>query len=311
MATNGISSHQWTDAVINGTIKSSFLKRINSKKPYWKRSGFEQSSTKKPFEEFTSFTGIGVASRKEEFQPVGLDAPKQNYTRRVNMTVFAQAIQISEEAERYLKNGTMSGKEFLKPAVMVADSMTQTNELLASDVFGNAFDATNYPGSDGVALISASHKLGRGGTASNYLGRVSFSQSSIEAALIQADRFPDDVGLQVGVMQGKRKLLLPPEYRFEAKRILNSTQQSDTANNAINALQGEDLTYEVNPYLPSTTSWYVINEGEEDGLYAIFETEPMAKQFTDDKTHSSFHEGYENVGFDFGLNWRRLQGSDL
>lgn len=310
MATQGVSSHQFTDAAIRGTIKSSFIKQLKAGKPYWERSGFEKMTSTKPFEEFTSFTGTGIASRKEEFQQVSTDAPKQNYTKRVSFTVFAMAIPVSEEALRFLKRGSMSGREFLKPATMAANSMKQTNEILGSDVFGNAFDA-NYLGPDGVSLVSNAHKLGRGGTSSNYIGKASFSQTSIEAADIQADRFPDDVGLQVGVAQGKKKLLIPPEYKFEAKRILNSTQQSDTANNAINALKDEDYSFEINPYLPSVTSWFKINEGETDGLYAIFETEPEARDFSDDKTHTMFFEAYEMVGYDFGLNWRRVQGSDF
>ncbi len=308
MATVGISSHQFSDAVITGSVKSSFLKQINSTKPFWELSGFEKDTTKKPYDDYTSWTGTGLVPRKEEFQQVATDAPKQNYTKRVSQTVFAMAIPISEESERFLRRGMMSGKEFLKPAKMVANSMKQTNEILGSDVFGNAFDS-NFTGPDGVSLVSASHKLGRGGTASNFIGNVSFSQSAIEAACIQSDRFPDDVGLQVGVAQGEQVLLIPPEYRFEAKRILNSTQHSDNANNAINALKGENLSFQVNPYLPSTTNWFKINKGEEECLFATFETEPMVRDYTDDKTHVHFYEAYEMVAFDFGLNWRRVQGA--
>jgi hypothetical protein len=43
---------------------------------------------------------------------------------------------------------------------------------------------------------------------------------------------------------------------FNAKRILKSDQQNDTANNAINALKGM-LDYTVNHYLTDTDAWFI------------------------------------------------------
>lgn len=310
MATAGVTSHQWDDAAIRGTVKSAFRATYKESTPVWHDSGFERDTSDSPYEEFTSYSGIGLAPRKEELQQVAIDVPKQNYTLRVNMLEYAIMIPVSEAALRFLKRGKMKVREFVKPAEMVAESIAQTNEVLAADIFGNAFDS-NFVGMDGVSAVSASHKLGRGGTSSNYLGKVAFSQSSLEAAIIQGNRFPDESGLPIGVKPGQRRLLLPPEYEFEAERILNSTLQSDNANNAVNALKGKNLKTAINRYLPSTTNWFVINEGEKQGLLYLAETEADARDFGDDRTHTMFFQGYQNVAFAPGLNWRRLQGSDF
>lgn len=310
MATSGLTTHQLDDAAMRGTIKSAFRVKYQESKPLWKSMGYEEDTTVRPWEEFTSFTGIGLAPRKEENQQVAIDTPKQNYTRRISLYEYAIMTATSEAMIRFIKRGLASLREFIKPAEMAAESIKQTNEVLAADVFGNAFN-TAFTGSDGQPLVSASHKLGAGGTASNYIGVASFSQSSLEAALIQGDRFVDDKGLQVGVKDGKRILLIPPEYRLEAKRILMSTLQSNTANNAINVLKDENLEPAPNRYLPSTTNWFMVNTGEEDGLHCLTETEATMRSFTDDKTHTMYNQAYQMKGFDFGLNFRRVQGSDF
>jgi hypothetical protein len=296
------------DAAIRGTIKSAFRVKYKESTPRWKAMGFEEDSTVRPWEEFTQYAGIGLAPLKEENQQVAIDVPKQGATRRINVYEYAIMIPISEAMDRFIKRGSVSIREFIKPSEMAADSIKQTNEVLAADIFGNAFTVN---GTDGVPLVSTAHLLIRGGTASNHMGTASFSQSSIEAALIQGDRFPDDVGLQVGVKEGKRKLLIPPEYRFEAKRILQSEKESGGNLNNMNVLKDESLEVVVNRYLPSQTNWFIINVGEMDGLHCLTETEAEMRSFKDDKTHTKYFQAYQMKGFDFGLNWRRVQGSNF
>lgn len=310
MATMALTSHQFDDAAMRGTIKSAFRKKYEESKPLWKNMGFEEETTTRPWEEYTSYTGLGLAPRKEENQQVVIDTPKQNYTRRITVFEYALMMAMSEAMDRFIKRGTVAVRQYIRPAEMIAEALKQTNEVLAADIFGNAFSAA-FTGADGVSLVSASHKLGMGGTASNYIGLASFSQSSLETALIQGDRFVDDRGLQVGVADGKRILVIPPEYRMEAKRILKSTHESNNNTNAINVLHDEQLDPQPNRYLPSFTNWFIVNTGEKDGLIALTETETEMRSFKDDKTHTKYFQGYMMRGFDFGLNWRRVQGSDF
>lgn len=311
MATAGVTTTQFDDAAIRGTVKDAFVATYKETTPLWKSTlGFEEEETNRPFEEWTSFTEIGLAARKEQLQQVAIDVPKQNYTKRINVIAYAIMVPASEEAIRFLKAGTGPLRTVVQPAQMAARSMKQTNEVLASDVYGNAF-SSSFTGMDGVALVSASHKLGRGGTDSNYIGTVSLSQSGIEAAMVQSRSFKDDVGLPVGIMDGKRILVIPPAYEFEAERILTSTLQSNTANNAINTLKDKNISPQVNRYLPSSTNWFIRNMGEKQCLIALFETKPNLDDFGDDKTMTKYFRAYEMCAFDFGLNWRGIQGSDF
>lgn len=309
MATFGVTSHQFDDAAIRGTVKSAFRHKYDESTPLWKACGFEEDSTNSPFEEYTSFTGIGLAPRREQGQQVAIDVPKQNYTKRVNVLNYAIMVPVTQEALRFFKRGKMPMRTFIKPSEMVAESLAQTCEILASDVFGNAFD-TNFTGVDAQPLVSASHKLGRSGTASNFIGTVSLSQEGIEAALIQGRKMPDDVGLPVGVGSGEKLILTNEDLSFDIERILDSTLQSDTANNTKNVLKGKGLKAVQNRYLPSTSNWFIINTSIKDGLIALFETKPEMNDFGDDKTHTMYFEGYMMVAFDW-FEWRRVQGSNF
>lgn len=309
MGASGISTSQFDDAVLRGRVISTFRIRYNEKTPIYKQCGFEHMTTDGPFEEMTGYTGIGLAQRREEFQQVAIDVPKQNYTKRINVVSYAIMIPVSDEALRFLRKGKMPLRTFLKPSQLVAESIAETKEILASDVFGNAFD-TNFTGVDGQPLVSASHKLGRGGTASNYIGNVSLSQEGIEAALIQGRKMPNEVGLPTGVGDEEKILVTNEDLGFDLERILESTLQSDTANNTKNVLKGKKIRPQQNRYLPSASNWFMVNTGIKDGLIELVETDADLRDFGDEKTHSMYFEAYMMLAFDW-FEWRRIQGSNL
>lgn len=308
MATTGISVSQFDDAVIRGKVRMTFMK-YQEPTPIYKRMGFQTIDSDSPFEEFSSMTGIGLARRRSEFQQVAIDTPKQNYTKRVHVLSYAIMIPVSDEALRFLKRGKMPMRTFLKPTAMASQALVETKEILASDVLGNAF-STDYLHPDGQPLISASHKLGRGGTGSNYIGNVSLAQESLEAALIQGRKMPSDTGLPIGVGDGEKILITNEDPSFEIERILESTLQSDTANNAKNVLKGKKIRPEANRYLPSTSNWFMRNTGVEDCIVEVVETDSLLKDFSDDKTHTMFFEAYMMVAYDF-FEWRGIQGSNI
>jgi hypothetical protein len=56
------------------------------------------------------------------------------------------------------------------------------------------------------------------------------------------------------------KLIIPKELMFEAERILKSTLQNDTANNAVNALKTTGMFkggVVVNHYLTDADAWFI------------------------------------------------------
>lgn len=301
----GFTSKQQTEAALKGTLKRMFYRTMESQKPVYKECGFEEDTTKDPFEDYSSMTGLGLAPAKKELAQIAVDVPKQNGTKRISLTAYALMMPISEEARRFGKY-----KEMTKGAKLVAESLNMTVEYLAADVFGKAFSTTqNLSPIDSKPLVSDTHKLGGGGTFSNYLGSVSFSQTSLEQAIIVGRKLPNDRGMPIGVPNGDRLLVINEDYTFEAERILNSTNQSDTANNAINTLKGK-FKVAPNRFLPSTSNWFIRHQAVEGGLIILWETKPEFREGKDDKTRALFFDGYMMVAADW-FEPRAVLGSDV
>jgi hypothetical protein len=311
MATNGVSTSLLSDAAIKNVAYDAFTVEDQATKPRWKSMGFESIKTDHPYREFSSMAEIGNADIKEEFQQIAIDTPKQGYEHRITPRPRAIMVPISEEMWRFLKrnNAGEIGK-LVDLSGMVARSLKRTKETSAADLFANAFSTTDGLHPDGQPLISASHKLIRGGTASNSLGAVSISQESLEAMFIQGRKMPDDINAPAGIGDGKKKLIVQEDVTFDLDRILNSTLQSDNANNAKNTMKGKDIEVVPNSYLASTTNWFVVTTGVPKSIMYVYETESEMRDFGDDKTRTKFVSGYCNYEFGF-FNWRGVQGSSF
>jgi hypothetical protein len=190
----------------------------------------------------------------------------------------------------------------------VADSLATACEILAADVYGNAFSTTKGLLPDGYPICSASHKTPRGTTFSTTLGAVSFSDTGIETALITADKMPAGNGIPGGIKSVA--IVGPPEYKFKAARILESDLESSSANNAINALKGEGLKYKANRYLASTTNWFLRNKVD-NGLVALWGEKPNVQEVGLDLQRAVVFSGNMMVAFACAGNARVLLGSSV
>ena len=143
--------------------------------------------------------------------------------------------------------------------------MRQTKEILAANVYNRAFN-TSYTFGDGATLIacangggSTSHPTKVGGSFTNGPAvNADLSEAALEQACIDIAGFKNDRGLLVSIMP--KTLIIPKELMFEAERILKSTLQNDTANNAVNALKSTGMFSDgvkVNHYLTDPDAWFI------------------------------------------------------
>jgi hypothetical protein len=72
--------------------------------------------------------------------------------------------------------------------------------------------------------------------------------------LILIGQAKNERGLNIALRA--KKLIVPINLMFDAKRVLKSDQQSGTANNDLNALKGM-IDFTVNHYLTDTDAWFV------------------------------------------------------
>ena len=217
---------------------------------------FDEEKSNKAYEEEVGVSGFGLAAEKSEGAGILFDDASQSFVMRyVNKTYTLGFIITQEMIEDNQYDISVIGKSQSKA---LAFSMRQTKEVLAANVYNRAFSGS-YTFGDGKALCVSDHPTKVGGSFSNVpTVSADLSEASLEQACIDIAGFKNDRGLLVSIMP--KTLIIPKELMFEAERILKSTQQYDTANNAINALRSTGMFQngaKVNHYLTDPDAWFI------------------------------------------------------
>ena len=218
---------------------------------------FDVNSSKKAFEVDQQFEGFTLAPVKPQGDSIAYDTQTEGFTPKYPALTYGKGFIVTEEAEDDNLYGVFKSK-----ARSLAFSLQQTKEVVCANVLNNAFDSNFLmDGGDGVSLLNTSHANGPtdSGTFSNKLAvDADLTEASLEDLLIQISEATDPRGLRIA-LQAVR-LIVAPTNRFNAKRILGSTLQNDTATNALNAvkdLSAIDESFAVNNYLTDDDAWFV------------------------------------------------------
>jgi hypothetical protein len=146
------------------------------------------------------------------------------------------------------------------------ESMLQTKETVLWSLPNNG-NTSSYTTPDGQNIYSASHVTGKGLTYSNTLSTAAdLSENALEQCVIQIQTYYNDAGLKMNAKA--KKLFVPPQLQFEAKRILGSVLRPGTANNDVNALRDMNMFPEgvfMTQYLTGAKA-YFIQTDVEDGF---------------------------------------------
>lgn len=217
---------------------------------------FDTEKSTRAYEEEVGVSGFGLAAEKSEGSGVTYDEASQSFVMRyTNKTYMLGFIITQEMIEDNQYDISVIGKQQSKA---LAFSMRQTKEVLAANVYNRAF-TSGYTFGDGSILCVSTHPTKVGGTFSNVpTVAADLSEAALEQAAIDIAGFKNDRGLLISIMP--KTLIIPKELMFEAERILKSTLQNDTANNAVNALRSTGIFSEgvkVNHYLTDPDAWFV------------------------------------------------------
>jgi hypothetical protein len=166
-----------------------------------------------------------------------------------------------------------------KIPAMWADSMRETVEIIAARIFNYPTATTYHSGFDSLALLSASHTLLGGGTASNILGTpADLDETSLREAIILMEDCVDNRGKLLNLKA--RTLVVAPEGRWTARELLESAGRPGTADNDTNAMKGEDLQYKVHRYMTDADSWFLL--ADKHDLNFWWRKRPYTKMVYDD-----------------------------
>jgi hypothetical protein len=240
---------------------------------------------------------FGALRLKGEGESITYDDPLSGPQKTYTPIRLALGYKVTDEM---LKNDlygqvTRLEKSLIKSAV---DGQETTAAYLLNNAFGTtAADGFSATGFDGLQLCSTAHtRLDGGATWRNRPSAdVDLSPTAVQNMLIDFHNLKDDRGRPSLVRP--KLLIISPEDQFTAKEILESEYKPGTANNDINALKGEGLSFMISHYKSDVDAWHVI--GDQHDLNFIWETRPrtgMEEDFDSEVIKHKVVQGFF-VGF--------------
>ena len=220
-------------------------------------------SSDKAYEIDVSMAGIGAAQLKPEGADIQTEGEQQLYSTIYQNRVYAKGTIITYEA---IKNNQYQNM-MEKGGRLIARSLREAEELVSHDLINDGYDSGVTFG-DGVSLFNTAHLL-KNGTFSNMRSTYAqLSEASLEDACISISKYKDPAGLRINMKT--KALLIPVDLEFEAMRILRSSLQNDTGNNAINALASSGKFpggIIATPYLSDAGAWTVCTDVMDGGKF--------------------------------------------
>ena len=238
---------------------------------------YETETSERSFEEETKLSGFSAAPVKGEGSAIAYDNAQEAWTTRYNHETIALGFSITEEAIEDNLYDSLSAR-YTKG---LARAMAYTKQVKAAAVLNNGFNSS-YTGGDGVSLFNSAHPLVNGGTNANTpTTQVDLNETSIEAAVIQIAAWTDERGLLIAAKP--KKLIIPPQLMFVAKRLLDTELRVATTNNDINAIKQMGAIpegYTVNHFLTDPNAWFLTTDVP-NGLKHFVRT-PLAQSMDGD-----------------------------
>ena len=218
---------------------------------------FKVKSSNRATENYIENAMTGLVPKKAKGASIDYDQIYAGNELQLRADTYKLGIKVAEED---MQDENWGMYDSLGTSLAMSDR--QTVETLGFNILNNAFDSSVQVGGDGLELCSTAHILLGGGTWSNELATPArLSMTSFESIRTLARRMPNARGLTAAAML--QKLIIPTELYKIASEIVNSAQDPETANNAVNAFKGKVSILE-SPYLTNTVRWFV--QTSVDGL---------------------------------------------
>lgn len=257
-------------------------------------------TSKRAWEEDFNMAGFGTLVEKPEGAKTTLQDILQLNIKRYVWTTYALGFRITQE----LYEDDLYGIFGSKLSKSLGRSARNNFEVLTHSPYNSAFD-TNFNGFvAGEALVSASHALGRGGTASNTPGAVDFSLVALQAAIAHFHGLVEENGLPA--MMVPNMLIHTMGDYWTVNQVLKSQFLPGGSQNDINQVANEGIAPHLSHYLLDPDSWFV-SAPEHDVNY--FERVGPTFSNTDDwSTGDALYKLRRRAGAGYG-GWRGIYGS--
>lgn len=272
-------------------------------KPLMFSEVFDVQTSDKAYEETQELAGFGLAPVKAEGGSISYDTTINGYVTRFTNVTYGLGFIVTEEAVEDNQYKAQAEKR----TKALKRSMRHTKETVFANILNRAFNSS-YTGGDGKEMIATDHPTANGTQSNELTVAADLSETALEDLFIQMMNATDTRGLRIALMP--KKLIVAPANAFNAERILKSTLQNDTANNAINAIRSKGLLTEGAiswAFLTDADAWFVKSDIT-DGLLAFNRRALDFQKDGDFETGNFKHKATERYsgGWD---DWRGIWGS--
>lgn len=264
---------------------------------------FEKGTSKMAVERTTEARYMPLARVKDEGAPTAFDngaGTRFTYIQQHQVLSLGFAITRESVEDNHYKD------KFGPTQMGLQLSFRQTEDIFAANVLNTAGTYNAAVGGDGVSMCNTAHPI----DGSTYQNRPStdldLNETALESSNILLRYFKDQAGLKTPAKP--LKLVVPPQLKYTATRILETELRVGTANNDVNAMRkvGDyKKGIVVNDYLTSNFFWFILTD-KKGGLYlerAAFETDMQVDFSTDNilvKGRKRFSFNYFDPRWIFG-----------
>jgi hypothetical protein len=239
--------------IIEGVLSE--LPRIHEK--YY---GVDTSDRK--FERNVSYAMFGAAPLKGEGEDFTTQLIQQAWTKDFTHLEFGLAFEVTQTAQEDDMTDVLD-----QYATGLARSCRVTQETYAANVLINGLSGGTETSPDGATIFNAAHTLVIGGTARNFRSS-DLSWNALQQAIIDLNTDQkSEEGFFTQPTDGLQ-LIVPPNLKLRAQRLVQSTGLPSSADNDINPInKNYSIDVIVNPYLgASSFNWWIAYAGKNHGL---------------------------------------------
>lgn len=247
-------------------------------------------------------SGLGSMPEKPEGTQFTFDEIITGGSKSYTATPYGLAVEITWEAWRDELYGVM--QEMIR---CLARAGRNREEVSAWSVLNNAF-STSYVGfSSGESLCSTAHTGLDGETRANRPNPdVGFSITGIQNSITRFEDITDERDMPR--MLAPVMAVITSANKFVAREIFGSGGKPYTAQNEINALVDEDLSFMVGHYITTSTYWWLLAGKGIHDLNFFWRDEPIFDMFDDPLTKNAVATAYQRHTQGYGT-WRGVDGS--
>lgn len=253
--------------------------------------------------------GIGTMPEKPEGQQFALDEHIIGNAKEYIAVPYGMAIEFTWEGWRDELYGV--ARE------MVAEqsrATRQRQEVEFWDIFNNAFTAGSAVDNDPLrgftdseALITTSHTGLDATTRSNRPSPdVGLSITGVQSAVLRFETMTTE--RNVPRLMAPVMVVIHANQKFTAREVLGSSGRPYTADNELNALIEEDLSWMVSHYLSSQTAWFMLAAKGVHDLNFLWRDQPIFDSFDDPWSKNAVFTSYQRFAVGWGA-WRGIDGS--